>query len=233
MNITIASAFRNASRYIPTYAGQMRGLVGALHARGDTPRLLLVHGDSTDNTAELLEALPGAVPCPMHLFECSHGGRNLGSVDTVERWTQIATIWNALLARLDPAADVFLLIESDLVWQPAALVRAVDQLGPDVDGVAGMTWFQGRFYEIWGTKSDGINFTTHPPYHPRWTGHLMRIDSAGSLMCAKAEYARNARFTNTDGIIGWCNGMREAGANLWLDPAIDLYHPPYEELRPL
>ena len=230
MNITIASAFRNASTYIPVYARQVEALVAALHARGDTPRLLLVHGDSTDATPAMLEAL--TVRCRVDLVECSHGGPSLGSVNTRERWTQIATIWNALLARLDPAADVFLLIESDLVWEPAALLTAIDTLGPGVDGVAGMTWFQGRFYETWGTRSGGIHFSTHPPYHPAWTGDLMEIDSAGSLMCVKARYARAARFTNEDGIVGWCNGMRASGARLWMHPAINLYHPPYEELRP-
>lgn len=224
--IVIASAFRNASAYIPRYVAQ----VTALAPHIGPARLLLVHGDSTDATERMLEA--AAWPLPCDLFACHHGGPAFGSVDTLERWTQIATVWNALLDRVTGADDVFVLIESDLVWEPAALARAIDTLGPEVDGCAGMTWFAGRFYETWGTRAGGVHFGEHPPYHPAWTGALMPIDSAGSLMAVKAGFARRARFTNELGVVGWCDAMRADGARLWLDPNIALIHPPYEDLRP-
>lgn len=224
--IVIASAFRNASAYIPTYVAQVTALAPHL----GPARLLLVHGDSTDDTEAMLKG--AAWPLPCDLFACHHGGPAYGSVDTVARWTQIATVWNALLERLRPDDDTFVLIESDLVWEPEALLCAIGRLGPGLDGCAGMTWFAGRFYETWGTRSGGVHFQEYPPYHPAWTGGLMPIDSAGSLMAVKAKYARAARFTNEDGIVGWCNGMRAAGAKLWLDPGVTLIHPPYEALAP-
>lgn len=223
--IVIASAFRNASVYIPRYVEQVTQLCKKL----PEARLLLVHGDSTDSTQALLESAPWPVPC--ELFAYHHGGRVFGSVDTVERWTQIALVWNALLGRVRADDDIFILVESDLRWEPEAILHVLAQLSATVDGCTAMVWFQERFYDTWGHRSGGVCFQMFPPYHPAFTGALMPMDSSGSLMVVKAEFARQARFTPELGIVGWCDNLRAAGAGLWLDPDAHLTHPPYEELR--
>ncbi len=230
MNIVIASAFRNASAYITRYRAQVGALCPALRSDGHAPRLLLTYGVSEDDTGALL--LADGWPAPCRLLANLDGGPMFGSIDTRERWSQLARVWNALLAEVEADADVFMLVESDLRWDAATIVRVMGHLGEGIDGCTAMVRFEGRFYDTFGHRKKGQKFSPFPPYHPDFpSSGLTEMDSGGSLWVVKAEYARNARFTEDLGIVGWCNNMRAIGAHLWLDTEAWIEHPPYAELR--
>lgn len=232
MNIAIASIFRNSSAYIETYFGQARELAHELIARGHTPRFILAHGDSTDRTPELIERLKWSLPCDCLVFEASHGGREFGSVDVQERWTQIAFVWNQVLDRLREDDDLFILVESDLVWEPSTILQVQSRVKDERHGCTCMVWLNGQFYDTWGHRKNGRCFTATPPYHEALGMDVTSVDSAGSLWVVKAKYAREARFTDDLGIVGWCNGMRALGANLSIDPQASITHPPHDTLKP-
>jgi hypothetical protein len=230
VNIVIASAFRNASAYIARYRTQVGALCPALRSAGHAPRLLLTYGVSEDDTGALLMA--DGWPAPCRLLANLDGGPMFGSIDTRERWSQLARVWNALLAEVEVDADIFMLVESDLQWDAETIVRVMGHLGDGIDGCTAMVRFEGRFYDTFGHRRDGVRFSTHPPYHSLFpSSGLMEMDSGGSLWIVKATYARGAHFSDEQGIVGWCNNMRAIGAHLWLDTDAWIEHPPYAELR--
>lgn len=219
--IVIASAFRNAEGYIDRYAAQVRALLPLLP---QPARLVLAEADSADDTAARLAALdlPGAT-----IINRDNGSPWFGSVDRVERWRAIAYVWDGILAEVRDDDDLFILIESDLIWSPDALLRLIGHIGDGIDGAAPMVRFDGRFYDTFGHRRQGMRFGIVPPYHPTLPpSGLAEIDSAGSCLVVRAAYARAARFGD-EGPVTWCNNMRAAGARLWVDLDTWIDHPPY------
>jgi GT2 family glycosyltransferase len=225
MQIAIGSIFRNAEYYIYRYMQQIWRL-RELEPR-HMFRIVLCEGDSTDGTFELLDALAFDA-----VTKRAHGGPLFGSVDNKERWTNISWTWEGVLERLLPADDVFILVDSDLIWEPETMLRLVGHLQkPDVDMVAPMCFRQGYHYDTWGLRgTDGSGYGAWPPYHrelsepPRPNG-LYRIRSAGACMVMHGKVARTCHFTPADmANVGFCWNMAENGYQLWLDPTLRVHH---------
>ncbi len=233
MNIVLASIFRNSTGYLDRYFGQATRLAGALARTGDTLKLMLAEGDSSDDTYHSL--MNDRSGLDTTVIKAEHGGPVFGSIDNDQRWRNISFVCNTLLQAItdDPfPADAVVYVESDLFWHPEMMVTLLGHLNDlDIDAVAPMCFHlpTGLFYDTWGHRKDGIRFIPYPPYHPHLvddpTG-LTRIDSAGSCIVMSRFVARNCRFEPPErGIVGFGDDMRRLQFQLWLDPAQRVLHP--------
>lgn len=223
MNIAILSIFRNASSYIERYFDQTQQLRRQLLDRGDYLYLLLGHGDSTDDTDILLnEEVCFALGA--ELFDVAHGGPEYFSVVNPERMRQLAGCANALLDQLPENVDVVGWVESDLVWDTDTLLRLIDHTR-HVPAVAPLVKQDEFFYDTWAFRKNGEHFTHSTPYCKWLDRDLMELDSAGSVLFVRAEYARKARFDNGEAIVGFSRSLRRHGATIWCDPTLRVEHP--------
>lgn len=225
MKIAIGSIFRNSESYIDRYADQI------MHLRTMAPmhdfELLLVEGDSTDHTWKRLQQTFGSV-----VTKREHGGPLFSSVDDVVRWRQSSFVWEGVLQRVTFDTDVFIYVESDLIWEPEVMLLLMHHLEKSgVDAVAPMCFRSDYHYDTWGLRgADGNCFGLWFPFHeelkePSLTG-LWPISSAGSCLVMRGEVARTCHFDPADlAIVGFCRNAAENGYQLWLDPMLKVRHP--------
>lgn len=231
MNVTLCSAFRQASGYAPRYFAQAQELAKALKRRGDYVSLLLAYGDSRDETAQMV--MQYATDCGIDalVLEINHGGPNYGSIVHPWRFKQLAQLWNEIWRHLPHHADVVLYAESDLIWQPQTMLALLDdleQLPPPYGAVAPMIMHvNGFFYDTWAHRRDGVPFTNYPPYHAdiRPDGDLLEMDSAGSVLAIDGKLARQLCWPEDDVIVGLCQQIRDLDGNVWLDTQQKVTHP--------
>lgn len=227
--LVVASAFRNSESYIDRYFEQIHELrkFGPL-------RLVVGEGDSIDDTLWRLEQELDETSDL--LLRVDHGGPDYGSVNKVERWAQIAYVWNRILDHVQmDDEDVFLLIESDLTWSAEPIARLAEWAKPR-GAIAAMSMHipTGNFYDIWGHRGlDGKRFTMKPPYHeslrcidnPSCVRSIVPIASAGSAIAVRGDIINaGVRFNNEAGIRGFCEDIRRH-TDLWLHTGIQVWHP--------
>ena len=89
MNTTVISAFRQAAGYIERYCRQIDELQRLLLRRGDTLRLLLGYGDSTDDSGNILfDECCQRFDCL--LLDVSHGGPFYDSIEDPQRFKPVS-----------------------------------------------------------------------------------------------------------------------------------------------
>lgn len=213
--IAVCSIFRNSIQYLDRYFRQINTLRAQLD---EDVRLVLAEGDSTDFTWDSLTDYlqEGDVAIQAH-----HGGPHFGSVDHPQRWQQIAQVVQSVVPlALGLHPDVVVWVESDLVWDYRVLQKMIETAHQG-HSVAPMV-FAGdteRFYDIWGYRMGGLQFTPHQPYLPKEgerEGGLVKIDSCGSCFAT----------TNVKALREWTGHWPfTCGGGLWLDPMIAVRHP--------
>ena len=227
MKVGVGSIVRNGESYVGRHADQFEALCAASDQHTFYP--IIVEGDSTDRTVELLHSrFNGAVS------HASHGGPEFGSVGDEKRFRQSSWTWEHVLARVDPEYDAFVYIEADLKWNPTAILQLIDHLErPGVDVVAPFCWYpkESRGYDCWGMRGmDGRCFGPYFPHHydlltESPTG-LYPISSAGSCLVMKGEVARAAHFDPPEmAVVSFCENARKLGYSIWLDPTLRVEHP--------
>lgn len=233
MNVTLCSAFRNATPYILRGMEQMARLGNLLDGH---LHLVLCEGDSSDETyAALLELTPLPVKYGCYtadIFQHHHFGPDHGSVVNAERFANLSKVWNAIWTRIPQDADAVVFVEADLIWEPATILALLDDLA-HVPAVAPMImleregWPKGFFYDNWGYWRGGIQIRTMPPYFADLTSDadLLELDSAGSCLVMRGNVARRVTWPPEDVIRGVCRQIREGGDSVWLDANLSVVHP--------
>lgn len=228
MNITIVSAFRNSTSYIPRYFAQIDHLAIVLARR--TPythlNLLLGYGDSTDGTGEaLFEAAADSIGA--HLIDVSHGGKEYGSVEDAQRFRQLAWTWNKLLPNIPRDSDAVVLLESDLIWEAETLVALIDHLAtyPAIAPMIFHAYPPDRFRDVYAFRRNGVRFTNEEPYHADLNGAVLQVDSAGSVLAMRGPLARKVCVSEVDVVVGLCRQIYENGGSVFLDPSLRVVHP--------
>lgn len=233
MKIVIVSAFRNAASYIEHYCDRMDRLQALLHGRGHGLKLVLGYGDSRDGSGEMLHE-----HC-LHRFDAllldvSHGGHHFGSIVHPQRFKQLAYVGNRLWQHLPDDADIVSLIESDLRWHPESFLRLVEGLqsletclrsgillAPAVEHL------DGRFYDTWAFRRNGLHFTNRPPFHPDLTGapDYLQMDSVGSVLVMRGSLAKRLHWPEEDVIVGVCRQAAAQGTQIFMATKVRFYHP--------
>lgn len=229
MNVTIVSYFRNSESYIERYCNQMDELQSLLSRAGDTLRLVLGYGDSTDKTHEALFE-----EC-LHRFNCSlidvsHGGPIYGSVPDLERFKQLAFIGNKLWSHLPTDSNIVGLVESDLIWQGhvlQSLLNAVEGHSAPCIMSPMVIHQSGVFYDTWAFRRGLRNFTAHYPYHPALLEDIryLEMDSVGSVVFLPYSLAVKLHWPEKDVVVGFCKQAEAKGASIILDTELKVYHP--------
>jgi hypothetical protein len=238
MNITLCSAFRDSAGYAGRYLEAVGRLAGELHMRGDDLYCVWGEGDSRDNTRAMLE---DALSERDTLLDVSHGGPKYGSVVHPERFRQLANIWNDIFdAIYDPgpnfenikrSPDAVIFLESDLIWEPATLIALIDHLA-DYPAIAPMVYLrrqgygQNAFYDRWAARMNGQQFALYPPYCAGWPyAEPFRVDSMGTCLAMRGEYASQTVWSEENLIVGICMQIEMLAGSIWIDPNLEVYHP--------
>lgn len=228
MNVTLCSAFRNASGYIDRFIWQEIRLRKLLGERGGTLSLILAEGDSVDDTGRILSDEYSDMPNAL-LLNVSHGGADYGSIVNAERFANLAKVWNAIWQRIPADADAVLFVESDLVWEPATMLALLDDLA-EYPAVAPMVMLRREgydpnfFYDNWGYWRGGVQIGVMPPYFAELNGSLLELDSAGSCIAMRGDIARGLTWPPEDVARGVCRQIRVRGGSVWLNPKVSVIH---------
>jgi len=223
MNVTLCSAFRNATPFLANYFNQVNALDYELHKRNDRLQFVWGEGDSTDGTLKMLEGAKFRFRATV--VDCTHDGEAFGSIEHPTRFQQLAHVGNCIWQAIPADADAVVYIESDLLWQPATIIGLLDALiaYPAVCPMVMDSLLS--FYDVWAYRRNGQRFTKHPPYHPDIDGdRMLKLDSAGSCMAIRGQLAQRLSFP-ADCFVGFCRELYRLGGELYLDPSLTVFHP--------
>ena len=225
MLVELASVFSTATKYLSGFHQQVTSLQDALAKDGHELRLILVEGDSRDNTwRELHRLFPSA-----DIIKRNHGGPVYGSVVDANRFRQLSYVGNAIFERT--SGDVLIYVESDLLWDANTIRLLISRLDR-VPAVVPMVFYDdSRFYDVWAFRKNGICFNPWPPYAAIHSGELTQLDSAGSCMVMRGEMAKVVSFPPEDCFVGLCRLAYENGFSIWLDPTLRVTHPFHDKQR--
>lgn len=231
MNITLCSAFRNSVQngHLDRYIEQVWALYGALDERGDRLHCAWGEGDSDDDTRSQL--VGGLCGWEFTLVDCTHGGREFGSVERAERFRQLAHVGRCIWAAIPADADAVVYAESDLIWDAQTIVRLIDQL-QEYPAISPMVlldrkgWGKGiNFYDTWGGIGlNGRHFEHFPPYNAGYkASEPFPVSSMGSCMAMRGDIAR--RIAIDDELFqGISAQIWRMGESVWIDPQALLFH---------
>jgi hypothetical protein len=226
MNITLCSSFRNSTGYLQRYFRQCDALDTLLFHAGHRLSFIWAEGDSRDSTMKMLHAARWRFK--VQIVEAHHGGPAYGSIENVARFAQLAYVANKVWEVLPAEADVIVWAESDLIWEPAMMLRLIEWL--NAVPVVGCMVMDGpnSFYDVWAYRRNGQRFTKQPPYHADIAGAaggLLEMDSIGSIVVMRGDVARAVYVPMEDVLVGTCRMIRELGHSVWLDTGAVCHHP--------
>lgn len=201
MKILFGSIVRNGSSYIPRYFEQISTLT-----KDHEISIAITEGDSTDSSYQLIVDNATYTKIPTLLFKYDHAGNLYGSVNEPERWRNIANTWNFMLDRINNVLDqydLFCYVEADLIWSKEVIEQLVEDCNY-FDAVAPMSMLGGIFYDTWGHRAFGENFSNTQPYHSHFGKYpiYMPLQSAGSCIMMQSKVAKTCRLNPQDAMIG-------------------------------
>jgi len=233
VKVVVASAHRNSSgRQISRWVDQIIALRAELRNHYYCGvRAVAVEGDSTDNTLDWLisdaASRLDAADISSTVVTCNHGGPVYGSTEQPERMAALSKVGNAILDAVEPADDILVYVESDLIWDGETIRRLIDRvLKWERVGIASV-WVPvimagDIFYDCWAYRTlDGSRI-----FHPFPFTAPTELSSAGSCLVMPAAVARNKRARmETSALVEWCEKARAVGYRIAVDPALIVRHP--------
>lgn len=229
MRVTLGSAFRNsAGGQIRRYFHQVDALIGALMPGGHELDLILVEGDSRDNTREELACRAKDTGLSFNLVTRNHGKKEFGSTEDPERMKALSYVGNGILESVRRSTDVLFYVESDLIWKPDVLLRLADELLPKrIDVIAPLVFAGEHFYDVWGFRDlGGKRFGPFHPYsHTLKLSEPTEVGSVGSCLVMFGDVARHTRIPEGEALVGFCRAARENGYRVWTDARERVDHP--------
>lgn len=191
--IAILSIFNNSEAYLERYFRQIKSLK-------EKPYLILLEGDSTDNTYELLNSY---LKDYQHILLKRDKGKIYGSVVSEKRFKQLADLWNELFSLVPDNIEYVCFVESDLIWGAVDLEFLLE-LCEDYKFVCPLVVQQNRFYDIWAyryTKTEHFDGDLY-----QLPTQITEIYSAGSFLVMTSEIAKRNKVSSKNAIVGFCEG---------------------------
>lgn len=191
----ILSIFCNSERYIDRYFEQIECLE-------QQPFLILLEGNSTDRTYELLqEKLKGY----RHILCQYNVPLVFGSEENSQRFLQLSRLWNFLIDQIPIEAEKVAFIESDLLWS-AETLDFLFELTDTYKFVCPQVIKLNFFYDTWGYRYEKNKRFDSDIY--QLPNQIIPIYSAGSCLVMKAELTK-ARLKKENAFIGFCENVKE------------------------
>jgi len=221
-NITIVAPLRQAEGYINGFLGHLDDL--------DYPKerlhVVLVEGDSTDNTWQLAANWVKGNSYAS-LIKYDTGRQKYGSVVLTERFTHLADVFNHCIEAADLEwSDYIVFTPSDIIFNNQIIKELASR---KCDLIAPMYWQDGqdRFYDIWGFNHAYIGFGGYPHdwYERALPREPVKMETIGGMIMMKADVLRRgARYGKEDVDHGLCKSAQTLGFNVWCDPTTNIYH---------
>jgi hypothetical protein len=195
-NLTILSLMRNGATYADRYFQQINAVAGHFQK----VCAILTTGNNQDDTVERARGWVAKSPAEIHIYHHDTGAPT--SYDTMQaRWEALEHNWNLCLDFLPQVSDYVACIESDLIWQPDALLECIRNLHlTDCDVISPMLYADGenRFYDINGFRlPDGRHFNDFEPIIPNWDkDRWVKVQSAGGMVVARGDTFKRACWKN-------------------------------------
>lgn len=217
--ILFGSIVRNGEQYLPRYFEQINSLRTEYNVQ-----IAITEGDSKDNSYEKINQLIRQYDISTQLYKYNHAGNLYGSVNVPERWKNIARTWNYMLDRISLNYDYFCYMEADLIWNKQTIDQLIEGM-QYFDAIAPMSMLGNIFYDTWGHRSNGHNFSNSYPYHPDFEKYpkYMPLTSAGSCIMMQSKVAKNCRLSEVDAMIG--HDIIKNHYTFMLDKSAFVYHP--------
>ncbi len=229
MNLVLGSCFRhNSEESIRAYAERVRALSHLATARGDSLSLISVWGDCDDDTPEKLGRVLPPLRLDWTLIDRTHGLGVFGSTEHPARLKGFAYAVNGVLQAVQDDAQVFIYVESDLLWEAETIYQLVDQLSIRVDILAPPTFTTPDcFYDTFAFRTlDGVRFGPFAPYSEAIKpGELTPLSSAGGCLVMHAQVARDYRCTPEESLVGFCKEAVLGGNKIFTDWSTRVWHP--------
>jgi len=192
-----------------------------------TLRVIVGENDSRDDTKERLAAWRESADYEVTVLDCGDGSEHFGSVDDERRWRSIAGVMNKVLDEVKDTDREVMYVDADLYWDPLMVLRLLMKLdNMKLDVICPFSMFQGRAFDLWGTRRQGARIARRDPHWPDVAAvGRVEVDSAACLNVMDAHWARVARFGESNANVGWHDEMRAKGAKIWLDFDERVVHP--------
>jgi hypothetical protein len=230
LNVVLISAHRNtASSHLRRWLNQVDALQAHLTKNGVSFRAVAVEGDSTDKTRRELQWAAACRPW-LEWSPYDHGGPPYGSTEEPARMAQLSGVANAMLDCVRPTDDIFVYVESDLIWDAETIFNLVRSLEMDeyANVMAPLVFAGPHFYDVWGFRGlDGDRFSPFHPYHrSAQVAKTFEVASIGSCFAAYSYLATDKTVRMSDGaLVEWCALVRCGDWNIYVDPLLHIQHP--------
>lgn len=220
MNVTILTPIRDAAHLVDAYRERVESLT---HPYADL-RVLLVEGDSADNTAARCwewAAQDGRVT----VVTCNTGKPRYASIVNADRFALLAQVFNAGLDAVDlDWSTHVLMLPCDIRYGPDLLARL---LAHAVDVVSPFVWQGDIFYDTWAFGRGGHQFSNFTRAHAaqHLGTELFKMDTVGGTCLLRAAVLRaGCRYTPSAVDRGLCEQARAHGFGIWADPTTHVEH---------
>lgn len=229
-DLTIRSIFRDSSSYIYQYFYQIEHLLRALSADQHT-HLVLLEGDSIDNTYELLEANLNRLK---HLFNITYDLIKFNTelpmnLTGDSRMQRIAVAWNKNLeTKIESKLNI--IVESDLIWDGACMSGMVANFNEINTVIAPMLLQEngpdnlGK-YDTWGFKRGNFALDGAPEYwkqtpQDKPNNPWLIMEKIGGFILCDTEAMRSAKWDKDTCILDW-----DASTTIYQNRGAVVLHP--------
>lgn len=222
MRIQVASSWRNSAHNVVKYMSRVAKLRIILDC---DVSIIAGEGDSLDATRSVLQQEAQSRDLAIRIPDCSHGKKIFGSTEEPERMRALSFVFNKVLDNVSFDTDLFLYVESDLMWEPKDIAKLI-RTESEFDVVAPLCMAGDAFYDIWGFRKDENRFSPFHPFHPclEWEpGAIAEVDSIGSCFVSSGQVARAARIRHEGAIVDWCADVRKRGYHIGVRTDIRVY----------
>jgi hypothetical protein len=188
-------------------------------------RWVWVVGDCEDDTEKHLRAL--ALAAWDKSIEIVRHDTQIAGEEPETRLRRLSLTANAGFDRVRDDDDYWLIHESD-INSPVNLVERFLETGKCP--VAGWPWLgeagSKTFYDIMAYRKNGAMFSNNPPYSECYRDdELFEVDSFGTVYMFHAQDVRDGLRCEDRAVLEICDGLKERGRRLWVDPTIEVLQP--------
>ncbi len=224
--LNICTLMRNSENYIDRFFKQIAFLYHEEH------RIYVGTGDNTDETLKWLKIYEHSKP--LTVIDVSHGGPEIGSVISQQRFLQLAYAGNLVLMEASKKhSDVTIWLDADIVFEEDTLIKLVNNLSY-IDAVHVVApkillhrkgFPSNTFYDTFCFRTMGKRFKPDYPYSPHYNeGILMPMDSVGGFVVMLTDVATDVYFPAKDVFIGLCAQATSKGHNIYMNTELEVYH---------
>lgn len=188
-------------------------------------RVVVVEGDSVDETASLVE-MWAEQDARVTVVSCETGGPKYPSVVDARRFAQLARVFNTGLDAVDLTWSEWVLFTPVDVRFEADVLRRLMAHGKDL-----MAPFffrpDGVFYDIWGYSRQGRDFEMFEQGETlrRYGEAPIAMATVGGMVLMRAAVvAAGCRYAVEDVDRGLCRAALALGFEVYADPMTQIWH---------